>query len=662
MNIFQVIGNAQSSNTSSESERINFLGQRINRSALRGNKSKSYTPLNSSAFEYRDFNTISNHDDHNRQRILIEYDPVLVKDRKYVIPKKNKKKRIFDAAISILICYSVISSLYYLAFKDKNVEAAAFDAFVWIVFTVDILLNFLTEYRDKKLRPILNLKLIASNYASTWLVFDLIAQIPLGWFGHPMAEYFLRLIRILKIARISLFIKINTISDKLSGLFYKRDCREKIQFKLKFNYAWKIVKQILKMLFLTYFLACLWFYYVDYIIRKRETDNDFIKHFNLQEDSEYKKFIKTWYYIFTTLATVGYGDFYATNIYEMGFAILLLIAGPTWFAFMMGSAIQMINKLNDINGIANKLTDLKIWITGIEEKYEVIPINIKSKILIHFKNYWKNDRLGTILNLSEEGFISLECRNYFYSKLPNSLKRNLIGYLFCDIIKDHHIFFVHFSNIRYELCRSMQPRFFAANSVILESGNNVFELIFINSGRYEIGLSTRKGFRSYFSKSQKSIIGDYFFLNKIKAFATYKAMTNIQSFGLPCYILDEFIRLFKINVPSYLKKISRYYKELFNLMKNAPQETEEEKKDDYERKPFRSSSNKKYFGDYFKKRILSCLLSKKNDDSNLKDVFTYVNKVNGVIKKLNNSRKDMLADLKEQLLLNLIKNSTELNL
>ncbi|OMJ96019.1 hypothetical protein SteCoe_395 [Stentor coeruleus] len=661
MNIFQVIGNAQNSNASSETERINFLGQRISRSVLRINKSQNSIPFDSSAFEYRDFNTISIPEYYNRLRALSNENPLLVKDRGYVILKRNKKKHFFDVILSILMYYSVISSLYYLAFKDKNAIGAAFDIFVWIMFTVDIILNFLTEYTDKKFRSILNLKLIASNYAKTWLIFDLMAQIPLGWFGHPTAEYFLRLIRVLKMEKNFVLININAISNKLSGLFYKRDCRDKTQFKLKFRYACKIAKQMLKMLFLTYFLACLWYYYVDYIIRKRHTDNDFVKNFNLEEDSEYKKIIKTWYYIFTTLATVGYGDFYATNIYEMGFAILLLIAGPTWFAFMMGSAIQMINKLNDVNGIANKLTDLELWITGIEEKYEVIPINIKSKILIHFKNFWKNDRLASMLNLSQEGFLSLECRSYFYSEMPNRFKRNLIGYLFGDIIKDHKTFFVHFSKIKYELCRSMQPRFYAANSVILECGNQVFEIIFVNSGRYEIGLSTCKGFRSYFNKSQKSIIGDYFFLNSIQAFATYKAMTNIQSYSIPCFILAEFIKLFKINVSSYLKKISKYYKELFNLMKNAPQETEEEKKDDYEKKSFSSLSDKKYFSGFLKKRIINCLISEKDENSNLKDVFDYVNKVNGVIKKLNSSRKDMLADLKEQLLLILIKNSTENN-
>ena len=58
-------------------------------------------------------------------------------------------------------------------------------------------------------------------------------------------------------------------------------------------------------------------------------EKSFYTYFELTKLTPKNQFIITWYYIFTTITTVGYGDYYATNKFEMIFAIVLLVMGPT---------------------------------------------------------------------------------------------------------------------------------------------------------------------------------------------------------------------------------------------------------------------------------------------------------------------------------------------
>jgi hypothetical protein len=68
----------------------------------------------------------------------------------------------------------------------------------------------------------------------------------------------------------------------------------------------------------------------------------FVTFFDLDRISNWRKLIISCYYTLTTLATVGYGDFYPISDMERLLAVFLMLCGVAFFSYIMGSFIEII--------------------------------------------------------------------------------------------------------------------------------------------------------------------------------------------------------------------------------------------------------------------------------------------------------------------------------
>jgi hypothetical protein len=55
------------------------------------------------------------------------------------------KKAVWDTVMDVLVAYSVITSLYFLAFDNPSITALVFDHLVRFMFLLDIAATFNTE-------------------------------------------------------------------------------------------------------------------------------------------------------------------------------------------------------------------------------------------------------------------------------------------------------------------------------------------------------------------------------------------------------------------------------------------------------------------------------------------------------------------------------------
>ncbi|OMJ90680.1 hypothetical protein SteCoe_6964 [Stentor coeruleus] len=486
-----------------------------------------------------------------------------MKHKKYTFNPSKKIIRIFKTFMIFMVCYSSMSSLYFLAFDPKNKGAEISDSLVSLFFLADCVLTFFTRIEDKTKQKIGNLFLIAKKYAKGWLILDIASLLPLRYAGHPNIEHLLRLLRLGKMKAVFDLLNIYKISEFFTKLIYPVECLSKRKLKLKIEIIWNIIKEVLKIFFGAFAVACLWYSFVDKYLKYTDEKDNFILHFNLDQDTTVQRFIKTWYYIYTTLATVGYGDYYATNKSEMVAAIFLLLAGPTWFAFMMGRSIQLINNLQDIDGVSNKLSKLHIWISNIEGRKNYISYGLKDKILTHFTDFWKNDRLGTIcIDSIDDETVVEESKDPFFKFLPGDLKRRLTEHLFSDILYDYYQFFKPLEEKKYILALYLQPRIYQKGSIMLREGDTIHEIIFLVSGRIQLGIFINETFKEYANFRSKFILGDYFFLEKIPSFLEFRALTNIRGFSLPANVLKIFLRKYRFNYSNYLAKLTGKYNRL----------------------------------------------------------------------------------------------------
>ena len=105
-------------------------------------------------------------------------------------------------------------------------------------------------------------------------------------------------------------------------------------------YTFKVIKLVLIILILSYFLGTLWF------IFSKETsspgDYTFYNEYNLEEKTPSENLVIVLYFAFTTLSTVGFGDFNPKSESERIITTFILLIGVACFSYIMGQFIEIL--------------------------------------------------------------------------------------------------------------------------------------------------------------------------------------------------------------------------------------------------------------------------------------------------------------------------------
>tara|TARA_B110000285_G_C14864649_1_gene486239 strand:+ start:192 stop:497 length:306 start_codon:yes stop_codon:yes gene_type:complete len=74
------------------------------------------------------------------------------------------------------------------------------------------------------------------------------------------------------------------------------------------------------------------------------TDN-----WNIIEESSYRRTLINTYFAFTTLSTIGLGDFYPVSDVERFVGSFVLLFGVAVFSYIMGELLVMLNEIQTLN-------------------------------------------------------------------------------------------------------------------------------------------------------------------------------------------------------------------------------------------------------------------------------------------------------------------------
>lgn len=116
------------------------------------------------------------------------------------------------------------------------------------------------------------------------------------------------------------------------------------------------------------------------------------------------------YFAFTTLTTIGFGDFVPKGDAERLFGAFLLLAGVMVMTFVMGDLISLLANFQSYTGEYNEGDQLSLFFSTLTKFNEQIPINLedKQKITSYFDHYWGND-LNQAFSLSGDKDMFDEC-------------------------------------------------------------------------------------------------------------------------------------------------------------------------------------------------------------------------------------------------------------
>ena len=116
--------------------------------------------------------------------------------------------------------------------------------------------------------------------------------------------------------------------------------------------------------------------------------------YEILHKSNFFKTITVMYYAFTSLSTVGFGDFYPRSDPERLLCAFILLFGVAIFSYIMGNFIEILDQFQKINEPLDEGHNLAKFICLLTQFNRGKPFNLKlaNKIQEFFDYKWKFDK------------------------------------------------------------------------------------------------------------------------------------------------------------------------------------------------------------------------------------------------------------------------------
>jgi potassium voltage-gated channel Eag-related subfamily H protein 8 len=130
----------------------------------------------------------------------------------------------------------------------------------------------------------------------------------------------------------------------------------------------------------------------EHLSLEEDTGCHFSGVYGLKDLSSYDSVIVLMYYSFTTLTTVGFGDFAPQSDAERIFISIGLVLGVSIFSYILSDFLEMVtNWLKYTDGKDDEL-DKFLGLLKAFNKNERIDVNLKCKLETYFDYRWQHDK------------------------------------------------------------------------------------------------------------------------------------------------------------------------------------------------------------------------------------------------------------------------------
>jgi hypothetical protein len=126
----------------------------------------------------------------------------------------------------------------------------------------------------------------------------------------------------------------------------------------------KTVRLIMIISMITYFIGMVFYIYsdltseIEYAEGHEVQTDDFINYNNLQDKTPYARTVIMIYFTFTSLSTVGFGDYHPKSNPERILAALVLLFGVAIFSLVLGNFTDIVQDFNKLTASFDDGDDL----------------------------------------------------------------------------------------------------------------------------------------------------------------------------------------------------------------------------------------------------------------------------------------------------------------
>ena len=339
---------------------------------------------------------------------------------------------------------------------------------------LDLIISFFRAYYNFEYKLIKSNRLIVIHYFKYDFIFDFLSAIPIftiikyicinktntyQCFKYQMSGtyIFLKLCSALKV------LKINKIIDHK-----KNQAIEKFFELISDSYT--IEKTATVLIYALIYIGILHCIVCIHIFLGKNSYSNWLILTKAENDSFYAIYIKSLYFIITTLTTVGYGDIFCQSLIERIFQIIILVIGSIFYPYLVSSIGNLIKK--DTNAQIKQNNNFSM-LEKIRKDYPNIP----------FKLY------NNIYKYLEKKSCSLEKydANSFIESLPISLKNNILFTMYSNLILDFKFFKRNNNSVFIaEVLNNFIPSISKKNEFLIYEGEMIEEIIFVKDGKISL--------------------------------------------------------------------------------------------------------------------------------------------------------------------------------
>lgn len=275
----------------------------------------------------------------------------------------GKFKFFWDHFQMLLIFYVAILAMYKISYIEDGVFPFwdNFDYFIDFLFFLDIIFTFFTPYFDKHNCIIVTShKKIAWRYLKSDLIIDLISIFPFDLFLVSEKSEYSILLRISKVPKLSRILRTTRIIRTFKVGRKDTKLRMLVKILSSSNY---IIKKIIPLLFITtligHIFACLW----HFIAVADGSPDVWLERYGYSEESQFDRYVTSFYFTFTTMTTTGYGDITPATNSEFFLTLVFMFVGVIIHSLVFGSIFEAIEEnrkeYDTINEKLNLLRNMK---------------------------------------------------------------------------------------------------------------------------------------------------------------------------------------------------------------------------------------------------------------------------------------------------------------
>lgn len=323
----------------------------------------------------------------------------------------------------------------------------------------------------------------------------------------------------------------------------------------------QLFRLIVFILFLAYLLGSMWFLLTKHLTKSPD-EFTFYNEYGMEDYTDFEKVSVLMYFMFTTLSTVGFGDYNPKSEPERIAMTFILLIGVACFAYIMSQLIEILLEVQSITASNEDGEMLSRWILILQNfnKNKPLPAEMVAKFERYFEYFWANDKNYACASQSDQEILD---------ELPQKIQSQIYkDFLFQDFLDQFSVHFYltkpetqqpkhgltqyykwqdnDYSSFMINFLKCLEPRIYSSGEYIFEEGDDVDEHIFVisrdlrkpinSTGVYVIGFTNThsQAKEKYFhvKLGPKTMIGAYENLYGKKAEFTYKTTMQMDAFGL----------------------------------------------------------------------------------------------------------------------------------